>query len=380
MRLAKPLAITGSPLITDYITEHCISYIAYLNNIDSITDDIPEREHFKTWDEELEEREALNRLRSENTEPEHYDNYYQDRQDDFDDFQDKNYDLDQESSDWPAFPDKADSASDQRYLETLHHLFSLLREGREKISEKIDQQFSERQPDHNSYEFFPYKEERDEVFKYCKAIAEYIKTEKIPNLIIIDRSSRPLYVGVKEYWKQKYPNERGPNIYFMNPLGFNTSEETSPAETIDLKLKSVMNGEKDVVTEKIRSKTAVLDEFKKTYTRLMKDKSKPALIFDTCLHTGNTLFPVIETLKELGFSDARVGSVNPSDVGSKVETDFYITRQRPEKGCYPFDRDRLIEKTLDHIYSKRTDEPIKKFAARKLREEIKKIVQEHLKT
>jgi hypothetical protein len=80
----------------------------------------------------------------------------------------------------------------------------------------------------------------------------------------------------------------------------------------------------------------------------------------------------------MGFTDVRIGSVNPAEEGSSVQTDFYITHRRPEKGCYPFDRDRMIEKTFEHVYSQRTQDIQKRRAGNQLREEIKRIMLEHL--
>jgi hypothetical protein len=63
-----------------------------------------------------------------------------------------------------------------------------------------------------NYEFFHYPDERRELFNFSKAIAEYLRSEGISNLIIIDRSSRPLYIGVREYLRSRNPNEKMQNI------------------------------------------------------------------------------------------------------------------------------------------------------------------------
>ncbi|MCX6736042.1 MAG: hypothetical protein NTZ13_03075 [Candidatus Parcubacteria bacterium] len=228
----------------------------------------------------------------------------------------------------------------------------------------------------DKYEFFDYPEEREELFRYTEKIVEYLKNEKISNLVIIDRSSRPFYVAVLEYWHKKYSGEPAPNIYFMNPKGFKPREEMTEAEIYDIYKDSLW---KDDVCEtpepqEIKSREEVLKEFQDTYKKLLEDKKKPVLIFDTCIHSGNSLASVKNTFDDAGFTDARVGAINPSDKGAKVSTDFYVSSQRPEKGCYPFDRDRLIEKTFDHVYSSPTMDPRKKEKAIQLRKEIKRII------
>lgn len=79
-----------------------------------------------------------------------------------------------------------------------------------------------------------------------------------------------------------------------------------------------------------------------------------------------------------GFIDVRVGTVNPQDFGASVRSDFYITRDIPSRGCYPFDQDRMVEKTFDHIYSKPTQDPAKHDRSIRLRKEIKQIVSNYL--
>ena len=128
----------------------------------------------------------------------------------------------------------------------------------------------------------------------------------------------------------------------------------------------------------VRNQDEIIQEFQDTYTKLMEDKDKPVLIFDTCIHSGDSLFSVKRAFDQAGFDDVRVGAVNPSDRASKVKTDFFITRQEPEKGCYPFDRDRMIEKTFDHVYSRPTDDPEKRERSVRLRQEIKRIMREAL--
>lgn len=221
--------------------------------------------------------------------------------------------------------------------------------------------------DTQDYGFFYYPEERQELFDYSKAIAEYLRTEEIQNLVIIDRSSRPLYIGVREYLASQYPSEKMPSIYFMNPKGFKTKEELTPEEIEEI-------GDISVV----RSREDVFREFQKVYRRLIRDKDQPVLIFDTCIHSGKTLAPVKKVFDDAGFSDVRIGSVNPSNTESKIKANFYITRQRPEKCCYPFNRDKIVEKTFSHVHSTRTTDKRRRDQSILLREEIRQIIRKYL--
>jgi len=228
------------------------------------------------------------------------------------------------------------------------------------------------------YEFFDNEEGRQEVFDFSKKIAEYLKSESIPNLVIIDRSSRPLYIGVKEYLKSKYPTEKMPNIYFMNPKGFKAKEELSQEEIDEIIQDCVWKEDLNESPRQVRSKEEIIEEFKGTYKELMKDKEKPVLVFDTCIHSGDSLNPVKQSMINSGFSDIKIGAITESPGNSKVKTDFHVTNRRPENGCYPFDRDRIIEKTFDHVYSKKTEDPKKREKSIKLRKEIKRIMRDFL--
>ena len=229
-----------------------------------------------------------------------------------------------------------------------------------------------------NYEIFDDIDERKEVFEYSKKISEYLRSEKIADLIIIDRSSRPLYIGVREYLKTKYPEEKLPGIYFMNPKGFKAKEELSQSEINDIIQDCEWKEDLVESPRQIRNKEEILEELENTYKELMKDKEKTILVFDTCIHSGGSLAPVKQTLLDSGFSNIKIGAINPAENGSKVKTDFYVTRQRPEKGCYPFDRDRIIEKTFDHVYSKRTENSRKREKSLQLRNEIKSIMNDFI--
>lgn len=230
----------------------------------------------------------------------------------------------------------------------------------------------------NTYEFFVGPQEREELYNYCASIAEYLRDEHIPNLVIIDRSSRPLYFGVREFWKTTYPDEPTPNIFFMNPKGFSAVEDLTFTEALQREHKAKTTGDRAESWMNIRTRQAVMDDFREKYSVLLKDKDKPLLVFDSCLHSGKTLLPVVQTLERAGFSDVLVGAVNSHDFGSQVETDFYITDQLPIRGCYPFDQDRMIEKTFSSVASVPAPKDELHMRSVRLRKEIRKIMQEYM--
>lgn len=228
------------------------------------------------------------------------------------------------------------------------------------------------------YAFFQVEESRDDLFEFVRSIAEYLHDNKIPNLVIVDRSSRPLYIGVIEYWRSKYPNEKLPGMYFVNPKGFKYQEMLNSSD-LDKVLQSAYAKDDAIESSHdVRNKQDVLNEFQETYDRLLADKDKPVLVFDSCIHSGDTLLPVKKIMESSGFKNIIVGSINPVGWGSRVRTDFSVTNKEPEKGCYPFDKDRMIEKVFEHVYSRKTDDPQKRQLSIELRQEIKRIIEEYL--
>ncbi|NTW14252.1 MAG: hypothetical protein HGA31_04455 [Candidatus Moranbacteria bacterium] len=229
------------------------------------------------------------------------------------------------------------------------------------------------------YEFFNDMTERRELFEFSKAVAEYLRSENIPNLVILDRSSRPLYIGVREYLRSMYPDEPLPNIYFLNPKGFKNREDLTRDEIMGIMMDSAFK--EDVVEgpNTIRSQGEILDEFHETYKRLLDDKDKPVLMFDTCIHSGDSVRYIKKAFDEAGFSDLRIGAINPADPDSGIRTDFYVTTREAEKGCYPFDQDRIIEKTFNHVYSRATDNQERRQQSIRLRREIQMIIREKIR-
>jgi hypothetical protein len=228
------------------------------------------------------------------------------------------------------------------------------------------------------YEFFPSREARQELFEYTRRITDYMRHYDVANLVIPDRSARPLAVSIREYWKTQHPDEALPGMYFVNPKGFYSRERSQDDDIEHAVGDAFWKGDAPVATHQVRPEAEVKAEFAETYRNLMNDKEKPVLVFDTCIHSGRTLGHCVDTMKELGFTQLIVGSVNPSDKGARVQTDMYLTDIVPDKGCYPFDKDRTVEKTFESVSSSRSARPAARLAGIRLRKEIRNIIREQL--
>lgn len=257
---------------------------------------------------------------------------------------------------------------DRKLMALGRLLVELLDQYEEELDRKIDEG--------SQYAFFENADERNELVHYCERVTEYLHDNGIADLIIIDRSSRPLYIGVMELWRHKYPGQPMPGIYFMNPKGFKDTDTLTDDDLFDIEEDSAWNEDRLESIGQARASSEIRDELERTYVKLMRDKDKPVLVFDSCIHSGDTLTPVVESLEELDFSDVRIGSVEEAPPRANIHPDFYITDTRPAKGCYPFDQDKMIEKTFDHVYSYPQRDPALIKRSTQLRKEIKQIITE----
>ncbi|MEI6352356.1 MAG: hypothetical protein WCO35_00240 [Candidatus Nomurabacteria bacterium] len=166
------------------------------------------------------------------------------------------------------------------------------------------------------YKYFTNKENRKNIYEFGKGVTEYLHKEKITNLILLDRSPRPLWVAVDEYWKTNYKEEKRPDIYFINPDAFNNLN-SSGMESFFKKLIYSLSDTSE--NEELN------EEFDSIYKKLGNEKDKPLAIFDNCIHSGDTIEPVIDFLKDYGFKDIRILIGDTSANFSSVNIDKYCT-------------------------------------------------------
>lgn len=195
------------------------------------------------------------------------------------------------------------------------------------------------------YNHFTSKTKRMEVVKIGNILAQYLFDNEINNIIFADRSARPGYIALKKAWKNKFPNKPIPNIYFTNPEGYNTNNRN---------LEEIMN------------------EFNKVYKKLSSNKTTKIMIFDVCMHTGDTLSSIFKALNKYGYNNVVAGLTQPKDSGysCNVTIDFSALVYEPKGVCYPFMRDNMIEKNRNSILSSKNNNTGDKKESLQLRKEI----------
>lgn len=223
-------------------------------------------------------------------------------------------------------------------------------------------------PKVDSYEHFKRPEFRHDAYEFCKEFTEYLHRTKAKNVIFLDRAARMAWVGVHEYWKEYFPNEEMPGMYFVNPdsVGENVQLVVAMTSLFGANPFPALRG----MTEKQQQ------EFADTFQTLMKQKGERLVVFDTCTHSGRHLLPVMAMLEGNRFTNMRIVTANAPDAISPVVSDARLDRRVKMHNHYPFGHGRyaLVQKG-DHIVSLRGNDADKEIGAR-LRRELRQIIRD----
>ena len=227
-----------------------------------------------------------------------------------------------------------------------------------------------------TYNVFKSADIRRELYQYCKRVTEYLHKHKVPSLVLLDRAARPLAAGVRECWINTYADQPVPHMYFVNPYGFKTAKDLTKVDILKQIVPGITGEDPPPLPDATRTQEDIQKEFVKSYPQLLHDKSKPVLLFDSCIHSGGTLLPVKNILRQLGFTDVRVGAVEDAPSSASMSLDLFMREEgdQPAGECHPFGHDKLVKKTYNKVHSDRNTDPTAIIRAKQLREEIKHIV------
>ena len=174
------------------------------------------------------------------------------------------------------------------------------------------------QPEKKESGFLSFEGQKEDVYEASLNLANYLKAEKIPNVMFLDNSARQAYVGLKEAWKTVGEGEKEPHIYFINPDAVRFEADFS-----DLK-----------------------EEFFEKYKNI--DPADTILLYDVCIHSGETMSAVKSFFEYMGFKDVRlaVTSVNPDfPEEKKAAIDLICLDYHAKAGCRPFGRPSYIRES-----------------------------------
>lgn len=219
-----------------------------------------------------------------------------------------------------------------------------------------------------------------EYYQLSREITTYIHDEGIRSVVITDKAARPAYIGLTRCWRALYPNEDRPLINFMNPLGLQPVEDVPLIKRVRGAVESIRTGLSNVP---IAARTAddIAKEFRTTFTELLTRKDDPLLVLDTCLHTGESVLPILSQLLRNGCADVRIGVVGytPMSRPLVLVPDIVFRPEGAVEDCYPFGfREQMISKTFDHVTSVQSSK-IDRAAGQALRAEARAIIIEGLR-
>lgn len=169
----------------------------------------------------------------------------------------------------------------------------------------------------------------------------------------------------------------------MNTRGFMTSDQLnrpvgrSATYGQELVMDSMFKGDVMETPPEFKTEKDVDNAVKEAYERLLKDKKSSVLLFDTCVHSGDSLRPVLKGLERAGLTDIKLGVMGKDGDNSGLQFDLSIFND-PFKGCYPFHRDQMVQKTFETPHSKRNPILKERINSVQLREEIRGIMQDYL--
>ena len=179
-------------------------------------------------------------------------------------------------------------------------------------------------------------EAKEDVFEASYRLANYLKQEKINNVMFLDNSARQASVGLQEAWKEVGENEKAPNIYFINPEEF---------------VNSIIVGSPFFINNDD------LEELSDKFASIFKNinKEDPILLYDSCIHSGISLFSVEYFLKRIGFSNVKLGVTSVGEGFSeekRKKIDLVCLESGAALGCRPFGHPSYISDNPGEIISK----------------------------
>lgn len=178
------------------------------------------------------------------------------------------------------------------------------------------------------------------LYEGIKALTDYCVDEGIGDVAFIDKSARPLWVGLDTYWKLAQPDRPRPAIHFINPTLYRNLVETSRSP-----------GELQAILA--RAGKITLDQMSDAGSPLVDRREDPLLLADACMHSGRAVYLTKRVLAGAGFEDLHVGVVKTTlTKNNPLMPDIYGTDSVVAARCFRVDpEDSLVQNSQNSIYS-----------------------------
>lgn len=175
-----------------------------------------------------------------------------------------------------------------------------------------------------------------DIYRATQALGDYVARQNIADIVLLDKSARPVWPGLSEYWRLAYADRARPDIHFLNPEMLDSRDLPRPLAPLYERVARDRAGQE------------LLD----SNNSLLSHRDAPVLVFDTCMHSGRTMKSVTDLLGDLDFKDVRVGTFTQTVADSEcsVDVDFRYTDDPDMLMCRPYGLDDGLEKPSNSIY------------------------------
>jgi hypothetical protein len=174
-----------------------------------------------------------------------------------------------------------------------------------------------------------------EVYEATKALGDYCVQTEVQHIVLADVSARPVWAALYKYLSLAHPDTKKPAVHFFSPKLLSPRLKGSLLGTFATKVAHRL-----AAKQLVQSRNSLLDH---------KDES--VLIFDTCMHSGETVEGYATFLKKQGFSDLRTGTFTLTNISDcLIRPDFCYTYDFKLFACRPYGLDTGFDKPVDKLY------------------------------
>ncbi len=199
----------------------------------------------------------------------------------------------------------------------------------------------------------------------------YAVDNQVTNLLLVDMAARMAGKAMQLLWRHQFGNRSLPySIYPLNPRGFLKPEHLKGTSAHSLVIPEITKGASiaeilSLGTPRGRSVDQIAADLTQAYPDLMEAKAEPTLLYDNCIHTGDSIRPMLEVLAELGFTNLRCGVIADERAPWNRQDpamDLVIDPQPKvtDRWCYAFGMNRLYQRPFDQVLSRIKPNPTSK--------------------
>lgn len=201
------------------------------------------------------------------------------------------------------------------------------------------------------------------LYEGCKSISEYAYSEGVDDLMLVDKSARPLWAGIAKYWSLAHPEDKRPSFHFINPASFRSAIQGS-------------RNPNELSQNIANAGIACREELVSSGSSLASRMDKPLMLVDSCLHSGRAVYLTKRVLGKAGFDDIRFGVVKAAmPSGGIINPDVSGTRSVLAARCIRSDAASvLVLNDENSIYSTVRSEAGAIQLGHELRREIGEII------